>query len=293
MTSSDIDEITYGAALELTQALSVLKGMPRFECPEALFSGAATPVFRVRHRIPDEMDVIYADQRALPFVQRFMSPGIGPDEFSDEVTDGYLAFGVEFLSDRRSVNIIQSRIGGNLLFIRLISRPWDDHSHNLEIHEYLEDLAAFLITTEDLGLSVEVVEVPGYGRYRIFDDQGRGVEKEMSLVGTIDRNKELNRLVAEIALRNAISDNKVEQFDAPDQRFQDWQFENPAGSVMVLGLTRPLIHSAGCPTMIEEQRSGFEFACAEDMRDLLVWADESYLRIPGLCSKCFTLPSKK
>lgn len=293
MTSSSIGEITYGPAHELAESLSILEGMPRFICPPTLFSGTTRPVFRVRYRIPDEMDVIFADERALPLVQRFMSPDIGPDEFSDEVTDGYLAFGVEFLSDQRSLNIIQSRKGDTLLFIRLISRSWNDHSHNLDIHEYLDDLAAFFGTIEGLNLSVEVVEIPGYGRYRIFDDHGRGVEKEMSLVGNVDRNKELNRLVAEIALRSVISVNKVEQFDAPNQRFQDWQFENPAGSVMVLGLTRPLIHSAGCPTMIEEQRSTFEFACAEDMRDLLVWADESLLRIPGLCSKCFTLPSKK
>jgi hypothetical protein len=281
---SEIESEKY--AIDLSTALAMMAEGSQFEIPVGLLPNALGPVTRAGW----QRGIFFMNARSLPDPLRFTGTDADANVFGGMAKDGHLVFGVQSNDDtgRSSSNIIQSRTSDVLLFIRLLNQ---DQSEERELSHYLNDLTEFIKGTKQLDLSLEVVETPEYSRYRLFDENGDGVEKEMSLVGNVDRNKELNRLVAEIALRRAGPDPKVERYSASDQSFQEWQFEHPTGVVMVLGLTRPFLHVAGCPTMIEELRSEFEMVCAPNVNNLLVWADESGQRIPGLCSKCFTLPS--
>jgi hypothetical protein len=133
----------------------------------------------------------------------------------------------------------------------------------------------------------------GYGRYRLFDSDGHGVEREISLLDDENRVARLNRLLAEVGVYEAQRGRTVREFRASAEYFNEWQYANPAGSVMVLGdksvMKRPVIHSAGCPSMIEEQRPANRVLCALDMHQLLLWAEDKSVDRPALCSACFTL----
>ena len=283
-------------AIDLSIALGVISGAPGFEIPAGLLPSTFGSVTRVG----DSRSIFFVNAQSLPDPFQFAtinadantSAGTADDanNFAKAAKTSHLVFGVQWDHQEGwlTSNLIQSRTTDALLFIRLLSQGQSEDS---ELFHYLNDLTLFIEKSKQLGLSLEVVETPEYARYRLFDENGDGVEKEMTLVGNLERNKELNRLVAEISLRRVGTDPKVERFRVDDQSFQEWQFKYPSGVVMVLGLTRPLLHVAGCPTMIKERRSEFEMVCAPDVSNLLVWADENGRRIPGLCSKCFTLPS--
>ena len=279
--------------MNVSQVLQVLKGAPRFDYPPELVFGLEEPMRRTRW-------LTYTNSESDYMLDKYVRDAGGWDDFASEVPPGYFAIGAPgFNNDETAPNpaplyVAMSRSADTMVFMRL------DCEFGAEakgpaggIDGYLDDMAVFVARMRDHDLSVEIVETEDYGRYRLFDTVGNGVEREVLLLNNPDRNKELNRLVAELGVRMARQKHSIAQFFASDPEFQDWQFGNPQGSVMVLGQKlmpdRAMIHSAGCPSMIEEQRSENSVMCASDMHHLLTWAEGKSLDRPALCSLCFTL----
>jgi len=255
-------------------------------CPAELFAGLKGPAFQ--HDSP----VYFANESAYSTATKFI--GSAGDDFAAEACDGYLAFGYTGHGVLSWGYCMQSNSPDLMLTLRLACGGFYLPADSFErVNDYLVDLTIFVRKIRSVGLSLEVVESMGYGRYRLFDSDGHGVEREMTLSDDENRVAKLNRLLAEIGVNKAQRAGTISEFRASSDRLNEWQYANPAGLVMVFGdisvLKRPVIHSAGCPSMIEEQQPSNRVICASDMHQLLDWAEGKSVGRPALCSICFTL----
>ena len=275
---------------QLSDVIRIMEGTPKIDFPANLVREIEGPFAR---SYQEHAGVVWVNNPAAPLYKKYLSGFSDWDDFASEVSPGYLAIGVTSLLGEFSEYVVHSNSSDVMLFMKFSSLSTAEIGPTVHINEYLDDLSKFVRNIRYLDLKVEVVEQPGFGRYRLFDKQGRGIEKDMKLINSESRNRELNRLLAEVSLLNVRLDSSIEQFLAHQDKFQMWQHKHPRGSVLVLTPdlmpSRPFVHSAGCPTMIEEQLPENKVICAADMRDLLKWANENDLAVPGLCSRCFFL----
>jgi hypothetical protein len=284
------DDQPYSTVYGLNSAIDALEIATGLDLPTELFDGWTAEVYR------REPYFYFANEFALPDAEKYVF-GRGWDDFTSEPTEGYLAFGYFGHGANSWGYCMNAHLPDLILALRLgcggVYMPEDSFE---TANGYLAELSQFVVRTRELELSFEAVENMGYGRYRLFDSAGKGIEREISLLTEPNRTGAWNRLLAELGLMEAGGKGKVTGFDASDSIFEEWQMSNPTGSVMVLSGTtmfdRPLIHSPGCPFMHQDLEPGDRVACAAEVRELLDWADQKGELIPSLCSKCFHLQTE-
>jgi hypothetical protein len=278
----------------LSDVLRIMKGTPDIDIPLDLIRGVEGPFARSHL---DSVSTVWVNEIASQMFREISYHDPDVEDFSGKAQSGYMVVGVFSLGGGVRVDtpecLIHVHSGGAELFLRIAYNSTDNGSFTGHINEYLRDLSQFLQICRSRNLQVEVVEYSSFSRYRVVDKKYRSVEKKINLVENPDRIEELNQLITEAALLNDGLDIPPEQFLAADDAFQTWQRDNQRGSVMVLTPSlmpnRPIIHSPGCPTMVEEQLPENKVVCASDMPELLAWADDQQLAVPGLCSRCFFL----
>lgn len=212
---------------QLSDVIRIMEGTPIIDFPANLVREIEGPFARVYQEHSEHSGVVWVNNPAAPLYRKYLNGLSDWDDFAGEVSPGYLAIGATSLLSEFREYVVHSNSSDVMLFMNFSSLSMAEIGPTVHINEYLDDLSKFVRNIRYLDLKMEVVEQPEFGRYRLFDKQGRGIEKEMKLINNESRNRELNRLVAEVSLLNVRLDSSIEQFLAHQDEFQMWQHNHP------------------------------------------------------------------